>query len=253
MTEEENEKFNYKNSIVVFLDILGFTEIIRKTEKNGLNKKDIKKIYNILKKVDNWSTYEEMISFMQGNEKTKTNRLFDNKKFETIKNQIEKTCFSDSLVITLPYWEVNFFDRIVFIIYSLVILISKLARENFFIRGGIAIGEMFHDSTIFYGPALLKAYDLESRIANYPRVVLSSELEERINNPTVKIPYIKTSEDGLKYIDWIGFINNNKSSKDMWQIDKIKDFISNNIKFNNKNLKVKAKYEWLKKQFENSK
>ena len=39
-------------------------------------------------------------------------------------------------------------------------------------RGGIAIGDCFHDGTVFFGPALVDAYTIESRVAVVPRLLL---------------------------------------------------------------------------------
>lgn len=39
-------------------------------------------------------------------------------------------------------------------------------------RGGISIGECFHDGTVFFGPALVDAYTTESRVAVVPRILL---------------------------------------------------------------------------------
>lgn len=39
-------------------------------------------------------------------------------------------------------------------------------------RGGLAIGECFHDGTVFFGPALVDAYTTESRVAIVPRLLL---------------------------------------------------------------------------------
>lgn len=48
-----------------------------------------------------------------------------------------------------------------------------LAREGWFIRGGIAVGDFYMDERIVFGPALVEAYQLEQTAAMYPRVVLS--------------------------------------------------------------------------------
>lgn len=42
-------------------------------------------------------------------------------------------------------------------------------------RGGIAVGELYHQNGIIYGPALLTAYQLESQAATYPRIVLEKD------------------------------------------------------------------------------
>ena len=80
--------------------------------------------------------------------------------YSKIKHELKISYFSDSLVITLSYDEAEFYNKLFLIIRSTACLISKLAMANFFIRGGITIGEIFHKDNIFFGPAFLEAYDL---------------------------------------------------------------------------------------------
>jgi hypothetical protein len=45
-------------------------------------------------------------------------------------------------------------------------------REDFFVRGGLTV-DLFHiREGLIFGPALVEAYELESRHAVHPRVVL---------------------------------------------------------------------------------
>lgn len=52
---------------------------------------------------------------------------------------------------------------------------------GFFFRGGVTIGDLFHDGHIVFGPALNQAYDLESKKAVYPRAILDPDLPEFIS------------------------------------------------------------------------
>jgi hypothetical protein len=42
-------------------------------------------------------------------------------------------------------------------------------------RGGIAVGELRHKGHFVYGSALIEAYQLESKSAHYPRIVLARD------------------------------------------------------------------------------
>lgn len=48
----------------------------------------------------------------------------------------------------------------------------QMALEGFFIRGGLAVDQLFIDENSVYGMALLTAHDLESKVAVNPIVVL---------------------------------------------------------------------------------
>lgn len=127
-------------------------------------------------------------------------------------------------------------------------MISKLSSANFFVRGGVSIGKMFHKSNMFFGPAFLESYELESEIAIYPRVILSNDVANSVNN----IPYIKIAEDGLSYIDWIDFMKKAiekkefKTPSDLDYVSHIQELIEQNIDKNKHNLKIVSKYAWLK-------
>jgi len=48
----------------------------------------------------------------------------------------------------------------------------QMALKGFFIRGGLAVDQLFMDGNSVYGMALLTAHDLESKVAVNPIVVL---------------------------------------------------------------------------------
>ena len=54
----------------------------------------------------------------------------------------------------------------------------EMAREGFFIRGGISMGPLFIDDYIAYGPALNDAYEMEHKIARDPRVVVGPTMRQ---------------------------------------------------------------------------
>ncbi len=89
-------------------------------------------------------------------------------------------------------------------------------------RGGIDIGIGFQPSSNeIYGPALSRAYSLESRIANYPRIVVGDELirylyETGGQQPTGEfaseskkiatdcIQCLAYDDDGIPFVDYLG-------------------------------------------------
>jgi hypothetical protein len=56
----------------------------------------------------------------------------------------------------------------------------ELAKEGLFARGGIALGPLWLDETFVFGDGLNSAYKLESTVARYPRIVLSTELVDLV-------------------------------------------------------------------------
>jgi hypothetical protein len=143
--------------------------------------------------------------------------------------------FSDSLVIYVPLIDL---DKVIQLdgIYATLLAIAYsfiyfMADENVF-RGGIDIGYGVEiDDNEIYGPAIVKAYDLESKVAKYPRIVISDTLErylfEILNKPQAdpvsqnnrglaKIcrEMLMVDGDGRYAIDYLGYhIYSNKAKK----------------------------------------
>jgi hypothetical protein len=108
--------------------------------------------------------------------------------------------FSDNVVISVP------FNREA--VQEFVETISRiqvgLAMWGFFIRGAVTIGDVFHDAASVFGPALNRAYELESKVAIYPRVLFDpkvSELKE------IDFPVMPDGE--LRFLDpfYSGFLD----------------------------------------------
>jgi hypothetical protein len=55
---------------------------------------------------------------------------------------------------------------------------TELIRHGVFVRGGIAIGPLWMDGRIVYGPGLIDAYILEHSQAIYPRIIVSDTILE---------------------------------------------------------------------------
>ncbi len=58
----------------------------------------------------------------------------------------------------------------------LQVLTLGLLSEGYFIRGAITRGALHHDDGVVFGEALIKAYDLESQIVRYPRIMVMSDV-----------------------------------------------------------------------------
>lgn len=48
------------------------------------------------------------------------------------------------------------------------------------LRGGISIGQLFIDDVMVWGEALLNAYYLEDKVANYPRIIIDKNIVSEI-------------------------------------------------------------------------
>ena len=70
------------------------------------------------------------------------------------------------------------------------------------IRGGITCGEFFANDKILFGTGLIKAYDMENSIAQYPRVVIDNEFfKDELQELEFK-NFIKKDNDEQYYVNY---------------------------------------------------
>ena len=92
------------------------------------------------------------------------------------------------------------------------------------------------------GPAVNEAYLLESQIAIYPRIIISNKIVD-----CEMREYFKEDRDGIKYFDFLQFLQDNKS------YSMNKDEVNQHITFlreyteNSDNTKIIQKYKWFEK------
>jgi hypothetical protein len=74
------------------------------------------------------------------------------------------------------------------------------AHLGFFIRGGVTVGDIVHDEHVVFGPALNRAYHLESQVADKPRIVLDPECLEPIGGAK-ELGSLVVVEEGVSFLD----------------------------------------------------
>lgn len=84
------------------------------------------------------------------------------------------TAFSDNVIFSVPFDQ----TRLLWSIEGLATIQLAAAFAGFWIRGATTIGNLFHDDKIVFGPALNRAYELESELAKYPRTLIDTEILE---------------------------------------------------------------------------
>ena len=223
--------------IIAYLDILGFKSIIKKSTNHDYIK-NLKDIFNMAKMtLDNY------------------NSNFS----EYLKNNIEINIFGDSIIISLKYNNDDYVLLSLFI--SLLSLIQLYFIEsNYFLRGGITIGELIKESLIKNEPSVLlgkgyiEAVELEEN-AIYPRIICSKSIIEEYSKLYFKENTINFYEETLqnqpiifdeeenKY--YINFYHNKFINKFKSTYDKIKKNIKNNYIANFEDSHICEKYSLL--------
>jgi len=91
------------------------------------------------------------------------------------------------------------------IIESLTELTRALLLEGYFIRGAIVKGKLYHDNKMVFGEALVKAYNLEQNVVRYPRIMVASDVvtqaasDDDIGELVDEL--LKPSDDGPYYVN----------------------------------------------------
>jgi len=190
---------NYEERITVFIDILGFKELIIDTiDKDGNdNPQAIDKLLNTYKSLrDVWDldVAADENSFL-AKPRTESKVI---------------TTFSDSVVISFLAKEKS---EILYTLLEIKWMIMRLVYKGVLCRGAISYGKLIHNETTLFGPALIEAYILESKAANYPRIILDRNIIELAGsapssgnsaNDEIEIveSLLEKDLDGMYYIDY---------------------------------------------------
>lgn len=183
--------YKYRYYLVGFLDILGQKDKLRGIK--GLPENDQE--YRSFVKLDQETRgtvirfRNSFFKFFKGMYKPRPipqNLTEDEiEKYRKIKESAENlkpiiVTFSDSIIIYVPLSDDNKVIQVEGILSSVLAIAGSfltLMNSGTIFRGGLEIGLACEiGSKEIYGPALLKAHDLESKIAKYPRVVIGDEL-----------------------------------------------------------------------------
>ena len=147
----------YQKRIIVFIDILGFSESIRKSNQDKL---EVKRIYETMKDL------REFFDPAQNIDESKEMG------FDTQVLQI-----SDSLIISKLIHEPGGLFNI---LQDCSFAIHRLITFGFLCRGIVKYGDLYHKDDMIFGQAFIDAYKAESRMS-LPIIKFDKELFELID------------------------------------------------------------------------
>lgn len=223
----------YEQRFILFLDFLGFKNIIRETVS------DEKRIAEVIDAIS-------IIKDMGGSK-------------DSLKSKVV-TQFSDSIVISYRCDEPSAaFDLVSEIGFALV----RLVERGFLVRGAVAIGDLIHTEQYLLGPAMVEVYELESKCAIFPRVLISEGLLDVAKGAPAPhhdgeeeadyiAKYLKQDSDGLYYIDylsWNGVVHTIGGDNELFPryLGKVADIIKKGL--TSKTPDVIQKYSWIRARY----
>ena len=232
---------DFEESLVAFIDLLGFDQRVKSIQ----NRNDFFEVGKLLYAIN--STAAGLTS-AQG----------------VLKN-IKCTAVSDSMIISVACegdgWAVFLLQLLHSFQYELIATSFRTL-----VRGYINPGRVYHKDGLLFGPGYTGAYKGEKIIGHAPRIVLSPDVvkvaKEAINSDPDKeqkdtaLNYLQKDEsDGNYFIDYLKPVGSQldlPTEQLLKERKEIKYFIEESlIKFKSDST-VLPKYEWLKKYFEKS-
>ena len=252
-------KYKYDTRIVAFIDILGFKQLVMESETDNSKFKILDQTLTHLKKMENNDKWGLKLIEIEEDAQRHGIEDFD------IRKSVRVTCFSDSIVVSVQINKNNINHIVSALIANLSYIGSELMSNGILIRGGISVGNLNHtkDGKII-GKAMIEAYELESKCANYPRIILSDKLLKMMNYPYLtkkeRFPhnqYIKRFDDGcvgfhqMIYYEVIQSSENLPVNRFYDSLKRSKETIINGLDSTFQNPKIYDKYKWLKNQYKN--
>ena len=167
---------------VAYLDILGITNRIKSSREAQLDA--LNTLHNL------YTSIMELADPQKGI-----------KKYEGIQFKI----FSDNIIIAKPLSQEDPANDVAVLLSCVSNFLCSAvgAGVGWLVRGGITIGDFYLDDTIVWGPALLRAYELEDKIAIYPRIILDEIVTNVLSGSTIKNDFVRVDQDGLRFLNYM--------------------------------------------------
>jgi hypothetical protein len=177
----------YERRFILFLDFLGFRELVKRTAKED----DL--LPHMVKAMDRVGEI--------GSDDAEFYRS----------QQI--TQFSDSIVVS---YRVEESSAVFDLLNGIAFCVIDLVERGFLLSGGVAVGDVLHTRKHLVGPAMVAAYDLESKIANFPRIILDPQLlkvaraarkDDHTEDEEEKYvrDFLTEDDDGRFYFDYVSW------------------------------------------------
>ncbi|WFB61179.1 hypothetical protein [Paenibacillus sp. BR1-192] len=249
----------YQNKLVAFIDILGFSNLVKDSAENG-QKAEL--LLSLLKDIEAFIKKEEDILH--------TSERIGNITAANLK--VNYTQFSDSIILStdIVVPEIHGIkapniNNFMMIFSILSYLQAKFLNEGILLRGGLTWGPLFHEKNICFGPAFIRAYSLESRLAVNPRIVIDpcittldvipTEYEDYDSYPYLMeknlkgFMFLKDEEDGNYFINFMALQTFKANAHSI--LEKVKENIKGMSEEDEDEKKIISKHQWLIREINN--
>lgn len=230
---------------VAFIDILGFTEIVKSVESNNTHDNmDLKRIKSILNFMDEETTDPNYCADLPVYVETEDGLM------ETELGDPKITYVSDCIIISAEP-TLDGFKGLSRKIHKIT---ADLAYDGVFCRGAITKGKLFHHDKVIFGSSYIKAYKLEEEKADFPRVIVDPDIIDFFELEDGQFPlapaFYGKDRDGLYYQRyWTWYLFPPYAGGFDSYLVIVRGWIVKHIETFEENPRVLSKYMWLKDEF----
>jgi hypothetical protein len=229
-------KLELQKSVVALMDILGFSKAVLEATDNGT-------ATELLHQVDRFvGALLKALSDSNGDDEGR--------------RTWEVRVFTDNMLISHPIQLQELGGD--FEMGALLDQISHLQlgaiSYGFFMRGALAVGEMFIDRNIIFGAPLVHAHEAESLLSNTPRILLTESAMDFVRSrvgpmPTAHSPYLRMvlrDEDGEPFINYLeASCPTSGEGPILDLIEEHRDAIVRAVKRFGNDPRIGPKYDWV--------
>ena len=224
---------SYEERLILFIDFLGFSEIVVKTATDG------KALHRLVQAMDRLGEIGD----------------------STFLASQKVTQFSDSIVVSYKLTEPS---AVFHILNAIALCVVDLAYKGYFVRGGVTAGKLYHTSKHVVGPAMIDAYHLESKVALVPRVVIDEkllaiarkyrdEMHTEEDEAEYALHFMTLDRDNRYFFDYVSHrsvVKVTGGEPELYPdyLGRLGQYITEGIA--HPELVVRAKYVWLQRQYQ---
>jgi len=231
--KDESGKPLLRNSVVTYIDILGYQDQVKNAVDAGRGKAillDLRKAFD--------ETYHHI---KDESEVSHPHWLVKG--------------FTDNIVIGYPVFQ-DAEPEMGYMFSNLCTFQLMMIIHGFFIRGGMAIGDLYMDDEIVFGEGLIEAFEAEQNLARDPRIVLSESAIKYLKYHLKTYVRVEVSPqydhllkdcDGQIFINYLGLITEFEAEYTVGfdEFKKHKEIIESRLKEYVSKPAIWNKYLWI--------
>lgn len=227
--------------VILFLDILGYKNLIKNSSPTKSENDYLEEVHTLMSML---SSYIE-----------RRNQQIDASSERDLKlSRFKSLIFSDNIIFFAPYTsEIDMLNLSGNLIYGLCEFLFQYPKSDLFFRGSITAGSLYYDEKLHFvfGSGLIRAYELESSEAIYPRIIIDTCLKPS----PILVGWAQDSKEKW-YIDYLSLAYARlcddqygeplmPRERTLFHINQLKKSIQTALNKYQTDQKVLEKYKWL--------